>query len=175
MREKVDELVGSFSIDLSNYYTKSQTNTAISTAIGGISLANYYTKDETYTQSQVSGLIDTKIAGIVVGDVNSANQLTTARTIAISGGATGTATSFNGTANITIPVTALDASKLSGAIPSTVTATTQAITVSNTTIATTEFVKAVLIAGVNIGIYSSQTEAIAASNGDMTKICFYPD
>ena len=40
-----------------------------------------------------------------------AGQLTTARTIAISGGATGTATSFNGTANITIPVTALDVSK----------------------------------------------------------------
>lgn len=41
-----------------------------------------------------------------------ANQLTTARTIGISGGVTGTATSFNGTANITIPVTAVDASKL---------------------------------------------------------------
>lgn len=41
-----------------------------------------------------------------------ANQLTTARTIAISGGVTGTATAFNGTANITIPVTAVDASKL---------------------------------------------------------------
>lgn len=41
-----------------------------------------------------------------------ANQLTTARTIAISGGVTGTATLFNGTANITIPVTAVDASKL---------------------------------------------------------------
>ncbi len=40
-----------------------------------------------------------------------ATQLNTARTIAISGGATGTATSFNGTANITIPVTALDVSK----------------------------------------------------------------
>lgn len=40
-----------------------------------------------------------------------AGQLTTARTIAISGGATGTATSFDGSANITIPVTALDVSK----------------------------------------------------------------
>ena len=42
-----------------------------------------------------------------------ANALTTARTIGISGGATGTATSFNGSANITIPVTALDVSKAS--------------------------------------------------------------
>lgn len=38
----------------------------------------------------------------------SAASLTTARTIAISGPITGTATAFNGTANITIPVTALD-------------------------------------------------------------------
>jgi hypothetical protein len=38
----------------------------------------------------------------------SAASLTTARTIGISGPITGTATSFNGTANITIPVTALD-------------------------------------------------------------------
>lgn len=37
--------------------------------------------------------------------VSKANQLTTARTIGISGGATGTATSFNGTANISIPIT----------------------------------------------------------------------
>ncbi len=35
----------------------------------------------------------------------SADKLTTARTIGISGGATGTATSFNGTANISIPIT----------------------------------------------------------------------
>ena len=45
---------------------------------------------------------------------NTAVKLANARTIALSGGATGTATSFNGGANITIPVTALDATKLSG-------------------------------------------------------------
>ena len=39
------------------------------------------------------------------GTVAKANQLTAARTIGISGGATGTATSFNGTANISIPIT----------------------------------------------------------------------
>lgn len=47
----------------------------------------------------------------------SATKLQTARTIGISGGATGTATSFNGTSNITIPVTALDPDKLSKAVP----------------------------------------------------------
>lgn len=41
-------------------------------------------------------------------------KLTTARTIALSGAATGTATSFDGSANITIPVTSLDATKLTG-------------------------------------------------------------
>ena len=39
------------------------------------------------------------------GTVAKADQLTTPRTIAIGTGATGTATSFNGTSNITIPVT----------------------------------------------------------------------
>lgn len=48
----------------------------------------------------------------------SAATLTTARTIALSGAATGTATSFNGSANITIPVTALNADNLSaGTVP----------------------------------------------------------
>lgn len=47
-----------------------------------------------------------------------ATTLATARTIAISGGATGTATSFNGSANIAIAVTSLDATKLTaGTIP----------------------------------------------------------
>ena len=47
-----------------------------------------------------------------------ADELSTARTIAISGGATGTATSFDGSGNITIPVTALDVSKASaGTLP----------------------------------------------------------
>lgn len=39
------------------------------------------------------------------GTAAKADQLTTARTIALGTGATGTATSFNGTSNITIPVT----------------------------------------------------------------------
>lgn len=53
-------------------------------------------------------------AAACTGNAATATKLATARTIALSGGATGTATSFNGTANITIPVTSLDATKLSG-------------------------------------------------------------
>jgi hypothetical protein len=49
-----------------------------------------------------------------------AATLTTARTIAISGAVTGTATSFDGSANITISATALAAGNLSGTIPSAV-------------------------------------------------------
>lgn len=50
----------------------------------------------------------------ISGNAGTATVLETTRTIAISGGATGTATSFNGGSNISIPITSLDASKLSG-------------------------------------------------------------
>lgn len=46
----------------------------------------------------------------------SAATLTTPRTIAITGGVTGTATAFDGSANISIPVTAVAASSLTGTI-----------------------------------------------------------
>lgn len=49
--------------------------------------------------------------------VASAGKLTTARTIALSGAATGTATSFDGSDNITIPVTAVDGTKVTGVVP----------------------------------------------------------
>ena len=57
------------------------------------------------------------------GAASSATKLATKRTIAISGGATGTATGFDGTGNISIPVTKLDMSKASGTIPAAVKAT----------------------------------------------------
>lgn len=57
------------------------------------------------------------------GKADSATKLATKRTIAISGGATGTATGFDGSANISIPVTKLDMSKASGTIPAAVKAT----------------------------------------------------
>lgn len=50
--------------------------------------------------------------GNITGNATTATRLQTARTIALSGGVTGTATSFNGSSNITIPVTALDSSLL---------------------------------------------------------------
>ena len=60
-----------------------------------------------------------------------AETLVTARTIALSGAATGTATSFNGAANITIPVTDLNASNLnSGVVPTARLTGTYSISVS---------------------------------------------
>ena len=56
--------------------------------------------------------------------VGSASKLATARTIGLSGGATGTATAFDGSANITIPVTALKPANMSaGTLPAGVKAT----------------------------------------------------
>lgn len=47
----------------------------------------------------------------ITGNANSATSLQNIRTIGISGGATGSPTSFNGASNITIPVTKIDPSK----------------------------------------------------------------
>lgn len=49
--------------------------------------------------------------------------LSTARTIAIGGAVTGTATSFNGTANITINATAVNGAKVTGTVPAATKAT----------------------------------------------------
>lgn len=54
----------------------------------------------------------------ITGNAATATKLQTARTIAISGAVTGTATSFDGSANIAIATTAIDGSKIStGTIP----------------------------------------------------------
>ena len=51
-------------------------------------------------------------SGSCTGNSATATKLATARTIALSGAVTGTATSFDGSGNITIPVTALAASSI---------------------------------------------------------------
>lgn len=61
---------------------------------------------------------DLRVTGTIYGNTTSATKLQNARTIAISGGATGTATSFDGSGNITIPVTGLDMNKANaGTLP----------------------------------------------------------
>jgi hypothetical protein len=53
----------------------------------------------------VTGNITGNVTGNVTGNADTATQFQTARTIAISGAVTGTATSFNGGSNISIPAT----------------------------------------------------------------------
>ena len=64
-------------------------------------------------QTTVSGS-----SGSCTGNAATATKLAATKTISISGGATGTATAFDGSSNITIPVTALDVSKATaGTLP----------------------------------------------------------
>ena len=67
--------------------------------------------DSLTVKNKAGSGIGTVIANLS-GNATSATRLQTARTIALSGGVTGTATSFNGTANISIPVTAVSTSAL---------------------------------------------------------------
>ena len=73
----------------------------------------------------------TAFYGNITGNASSATKLAAKRTIALSGAATGTATGFDGTANIAIPVTSLDASKLTGT--ASVSTTGNAATATNAT------------------------------------------
>ena len=65
-----------------------------------------------------SGITGGTIKAAKAAAADTAAKLTTKRTIALSGGATGTATGFDGSANISIPVTGLDMSKATaGTLP----------------------------------------------------------
>jgi hypothetical protein len=76
-------------------------------------LANWQELESpTSAVDSVNGMTGTVVINDITGNAGTATALQTGRTIGISGGATGTATSFDGTANITIPITALNASSI---------------------------------------------------------------
>lgn len=77
------------------------------------SLAGYATEAyvQTYAPTKTGGGASGTWGINITGNANSATSLQNIRTIGISGGATGSPTSFNGTSNITIPVTKIDPSK----------------------------------------------------------------
>lgn len=52
------------------------------------------------------------ITGSLTGNASTATKLASSKTISLSGGVTGTATSFDGSANISIPVTGINASNI---------------------------------------------------------------
>jgi hypothetical protein len=82
------------------------TTPAITITLGAITPTSVAASG-TVTGSNLSGT-NTGDQTTITGNAGSATVLQTGRTIAISGAVTGTATSFNGSANITIPITALD-------------------------------------------------------------------
>ena len=89
-------------------------------------------KNHTHTSAQVTDLTTTLSPYLKTQDANntflgktakatsasSADILTTARTIALSGAVTGTATAFDGSENIEIPVTFIEGSKVTGSVSS---------------------------------------------------------
>ena len=82
-------------------------------------LSLYGNGEELFTISPTGAFFNVPVSvGSVAGNAVSATRLQTARTIALSGGAVGSPIAFNGTANITIPVTSLSAPALVGTVPS---------------------------------------------------------
>lgn len=79
-----------------------RSHSALWTYIKGKADGVYQAKGSYAAASHTHNYAGSSSAG---GAANSANALATARTIGLGTGATGTATSFNGTQNITIPVT----------------------------------------------------------------------
>lgn len=96
----IDALLGKKQ-DAGDYATKSYVDTADAKK-ATLASANTFTGNITAPS----------FIGSLSGNATSAAKLQTARTIALSGGATGTATSFDGSANISIPVTGMNESYL---------------------------------------------------------------
>lgn len=80
-------------------------------------------------------VIDTDSSGGEADHATTADKLKTARTISLSGAITGTPTEFDGSSNISIPVTYVDGSKVTGFVPNATNANS-ALTASSATNAT---------------------------------------
>ena len=115
-------------------YKTTDSNTTYTLAANGVSQTNGNAAIRLTAGGSGSGTQDLKIKGAgiatvttdasgilvvtvntptnVSGNAGTATKLQTERTIAISGGATGTATAFDGSKNISIPVTSLNAMQL---------------------------------------------------------------
>jgi hypothetical protein len=94
---------GAVSIKTGGVPNAALVNSSVTVGTTAISLGASST-----TLAGLTSVTSTSFVGALTGNASTATTLATARTIAISGPVTGTATSFDGSANITIPVTALD-------------------------------------------------------------------
>ena len=86
------------------------SESSIHGASSDITLYNSTTPESTEPTATVTSSDGATVAS--ANTASKADKLTTARTIGLSGGATGTATSFDGSANITIPVTSVSPSHI---------------------------------------------------------------
>lgn len=93
------------------------TKGRITGASNAINISSSATPSTVVSRDGAGNFSATSITAALVGNASTATALQNARTIALSGGVTGTATSFNGSANISIPVTAVDSAVLTGTIP----------------------------------------------------------
>lgn len=130
-----------------------------------------YIAIETSKTYRWTGTVYVAIGGAEAADT--ALRLFTARTISISDGATGTATQFDGSANITIPITEIDATKITkGLIPSARIPTLNQSTTGNaataTKLATPRKINGVSFDGtgdINLDVYSkAETDSIAGTS-----------
>ena len=100
---------GKYQVDLSDIWNTTRNYSSGWTI-------EYNTSQDT-TIVPTTNLVEAEQYRIATGIIGSATSLFTPRTIALTGGATGTATSFDGTKNIQIPVTSLNPNNLSSAVP----------------------------------------------------------
>ena len=113
---------GTWQTPANTTYGAAGTNLGLVKSGGDVTISNgtITVNDDSHnhTISNVDGLqsaLDGKLS--TSGNAASATKLANARTFSITGGATASGVSFNGTGNVTLNVTALDASKLTGTVP----------------------------------------------------------
>ena len=107
-----------------NQSTADYTSRIIESASGTLSINNVtITTGKVVTATTFNGALTGNVtgncsgsSGSCTGNAATATKLAAKRTIALSGAATGTATGFDGSGNITIPVTALSGSAITSAI-----------------------------------------------------------
>lgn len=92
---------------LANARTTASSSNGASTIVARDASGDFSANNIT---ANLNGNVTGNVNGNLVGTASNATVLQNARTIAIQDGVTGTATSFDGSANISIPVTAINAS-----------------------------------------------------------------
>ena len=140
-----------------------------------------YIAIETSKTYRWTGTVYVAIGGAEAADT--ALRLFTARTISISDGATGTATQFDGSANITIPITEINATKITkGLIPSAHIPTLNQSTTGNaataTKLATPRKINGVSFDGtgdINLDVYNKSEVDTAIASAAITPAAITPN